>query len=157
MLFRSCQNDTTQHPQDASSVYYHNTFQSLGLSWKVDKLAQVVKHARPEYYRNMRGYIRALAPKSTYGDSWTEQDGLINRLAELSDVKCLYPYVPRAFHAGFVGYNRRGTPLDGSREERIAALKSMSAEDMNNHAIEYKDITPIDTIIDHQVKEYVLK
>jgi hypothetical protein len=149
-----CQNDSAEYPKEPDSVYYHNTFQSLGLSWKLDKLKLVAQHAKPEYYRNMKGYIRALNPKSVYGTNWTEQDGLINRLVESSDVKCLYPYVGRAYHAGFVGYNRRGVPLDGTLEERVATLKSMTQDEMNERAMEYKDIKPIDLLIDYKVKQF---
>lgn len=152
-----CQNDPTQYEQNPAAVYHHHTFQSLGLSWKPKNLKLVADHAKPEYYRNMKGYIRAMAPNSKYGTSWSEQDGLINRLVEVNNVQCMYPYVGRAYHAGFVGYNRRGRPLEGSLEERVQTLKTMSKEDMNERAIEYKDIESIDCSIDHGVKEFILK
>lgn len=152
-----CQNDATQYPQEPESVYYHSTFQSLGISWKLDRLREVVKHARPEYYRSMNSYIRSLNPTSEYGMMWTEQDGLINRLVEMSDTKCMYPYIGRAYHAGFVGYNRPGEALVGSLSERIEKLKSMSKEEMNSHARVYKDIAPVDLETDYMVSEYKLK
>lgn len=152
-----CQDDDKTHEYDPSSVYCHPTFQSLGISWRVDKVKEVAKHARPEYYGNNQEYIKSLAPHSKYGMQWTEQDGLIKRLVELSGSKCMFPYVPRAFHAGFVGYNRQGTPLTGSREERVKMLKQMSQQDMNDRATEYKDITSIDTDLDHKTMEFTLK
>lgn len=152
-----CQNDPNPKEKEPASIYYHSTFQSLGLSWKPSMLSKVTAHARPEYYRNMKGYIRSLAPKSVYGHSWTEQDGLINRILELSPNKCIYPFIPRAYHAGFVGYNRRGTPLQGTHEERLAALRKMTAAEMNARAEEYKDITPIECEKDYAVERFELK
>jgi hypothetical protein len=150
------QNDSNTYPSEANKVYYFDSFQSLGLSWKPDKLEFVVEHATPVYYRNVNWYIRTKFPNSKYGTQWSEQDGVINRVLEKQTDKMLYPYVPRAYHAGFVGYNRKGQPLSGSLPQRIAKLESMTAEEMNNMAEVYKDITPIDLNVNHNVTNFIL-
>lgn len=149
------QNDKRELPSDTSLVYYHKNFQSLGLSWKPEKLHKVIKHALPQYYGYMLQYIKRQFPKSSLGDSWSEQDGLVNRICEQDNLKCLYPYVGRAYHAGFVGYNRPGNTLTGSLEERVNKLKSMNESEMNEMAREYKDIKKID-LSGHDVKEFIL-
>jgi hypothetical protein len=147
----------TVYPAEPESVYHHFGYQSLGVSFKPRHLSTIVKHAGLDFYRHMLSYVRRHFPKSRYGNAWCEQDGLINRIAETSPVQPLYPYVPRAYHAGFVGYNRQGKPLEGSLPDRINTLKTMTAEEMNDRALQYKDITKIPLEVDYGVQQYVLK
>jgi hypothetical protein len=151
------QNDATGREQDPAAVYYHAAFQSLGLSWKIDRLREVTKHARPEYYSDMWGYVQDLACGSAEARHYPEQDGLINQLVDLNGLRCMYPFVPRAFHAGFVGYNRPGRPLEGPLKQRAASLIAMSADEMNDRASKYKDISPINLTVDHRVTRFVLR
>jgi hypothetical protein len=150
------QNDKREMTNDPSAVYYHPNYQSLGVSWKIANLLKVIPHACTQYYAAMLPYVKRLNPSSSLGSSWAEQDGLINRLAELNDLKCMFPHLGRAFHAGFVGYNRAGLPLEGNREARVAKLREMSQEDMNNRAIRYKDII-FCPLHGNDVKEFTIK
>ena len=60
--------------------------------------------------------------------AFIEQDGLIQRLLIDSELLMLVPRCPRAFHAGFVGYNRQSVKDKAndivaiSLQERHAAL-----------------------------------
>jgi hypothetical protein len=139
-----------------SDVYRFGKYQSLGVSWRPNHLAEVIQHAKMEYYSANERYLMRKFPKSAFGSMWTEQDGLINRIMEAGVHTAIYPTVPRAYHAGFIGYNRKGSQLPGCLEERVALLKSMTAEEMNAKADIYKDITPIDLNVDHKVQEYHL-
>ena len=150
------QNDDRKHPDEPESVYYHMGYQSLGVSFKLDSIAKIVEHATPALYQNMLRYVKTHFPNSKYGNMWTEQDGVINRIAERNPVHSLYCYSPRAYHAGFVGYNRRGTALEGSREARVAKLRSMSDKEMNDLAGEYKDITRCN-LDGYSVDKFVLR
>lgn len=150
------QNNQTPYPPEPESVYHHIAYQSLGVSFKASTLEKILPHARPEFYRSMQRYVIANFRDSRYGSGWTEQDGLINRIAEKSPVHMLYPFVPRAFHAGFVGYNRKGKPLQGNLQERVAKLKAMSDQEMNELAAEYKDITRCH-LEGYEVQDFVLK
>jgi hypothetical protein len=151
------QNDVSQYPPDASSVYYHPAFQSLGLSWRVDRLDVITAHAQPDYYGNMTAYLKSIAPESRHADGNSEQDGLINRLVEMSPIKCLYPYLGRAYHAGFVGYNRHGRQVTGPLPRKVAALRSMPQDEMNARASARKDIRSIDLTMDYDVRQFVLR
>jgi hypothetical protein len=143
--------------KDPSHVYRHGKYQSLGVSWRPKYLSEVIKHAKIEYYSANERYLTRTFPKSAFGSMWSEQDGLINRIMEAGEHTAIYPTVPRAYHAGFIGYNRKGSQLPGRLEERASLLRSMTGEEMNAKAEVYKDITPIDTTIDYGVTEYQLK
>ena len=140
---------------DPSSVYYYSMFQSLGLSWKIDKLKYLMGMVKPGYYGNMTKHLSMMFPNSKFGTKWCEQDGLINRVMEAYSLKGLYPIVPRAYHAGFIGYNRPATSIQGGLKDRIDCLKNMSIEEMNNRAKIYKDIKPC-SLDDYGVKDFNL-
>ena len=150
------QNLSTESNEDSSAVYYHPSFQSLGISWKYDNLKKVVKHANARYYRNPTGYLRNQFPNSAKTNH-TEQDGLIWRVMVQGNHQCLFPNVARCSHLGFVGYNRKGKPLEGTLAERVAKLRTMTATECNDRADVYKDITPIDLNIDYGVTDFVLR
>jgi hypothetical protein len=136
------QNTNEELSNDPNIIYYGNKFQSLGISWKLHNLEKVINHANCNYYSNMQRYLYKTFPKSTYGGNWPEQDGLINRIMEQDKLQAIYPHVARAFHAGFIGYNRPGENLKGTLEERIHLLKTMNKDEMNNRAKLHKDINP---------------
>lgn len=85
-------------------------YASIGVCWKKQKLAEVVKHACPEYYQDMTKYAFTHFPDNRFAECFTEQDGLIMRI--LHDVKgnVAWPYVPRCFHFGTFGYHRLRSP-----------------------------------------------
>jgi len=81
----------------------------------------IAPHVNMAYFRRPKRYIRRHFPASTVGLGFVEQDGLIRRVQEQSQQSIAYPCVPRAFHAGYYGYNRPGG-LDGSLQERVQRL-----------------------------------
>lgn len=131
-------------------VYLFSSFQSLGISWKLQNLKKITQLANIHFYRNPSAYLKKTFPNNPI--SHIEQDGAIQKVREKENGQGLFFNVPRAFHAGFHGYNRSGRPLEGTLEERVAALKSMSQDEMNARAHDYKDITPIDLRKDYGVK-----
>jgi hypothetical protein len=134
------QNDKDDLNGGPELVYCKNIYQSLGVSWKPRVLQTVLTHAKNDYYRNRKNYLLRNFPKSRFGSGWDEQDGLINRLVELKNHKCLFPFVPRAFHAGFTGYNRPGNNLPGTLANRVQKLLTMTDDEMNAYARSIKDI-----------------
>lgn len=133
-----------------SMLYARPVFASIGLSVGREALDLIVSLAQPEYYENPEGFIA----KRFYGGNmsstmvgshdlvhtygtprqWTEQDGVINRLMIEHEAVSLLPRCPRAFHAGFVGYNRKhetSNDLSGtSLESRYKELAALSADEM---------------------------
>jgi hypothetical protein len=81
----------------------------------------IAPHVCMAYMKHPKRYIRREFPHSRIGLGFVEQDGLIRRIQEGSELPIGWPCVPRAFHAGFYGYNRSGG-LAGSLEQRIRQL-----------------------------------
>lgn len=134
----ACRNQNLQGEPPAAA-YYHPSYQSLGVSFQHDVAEKIIKHEKPLYYGDMVGYCRRLWPGSSIPPGHAEQDGLINRIRENLNAETIYPEKPRAFHAGFHGYNRRGGKLTGTVEERSAKILSMNSDEMNALAHTMKD------------------
>ena len=113
----------------ASMVYAKPVFSSIGLSLRRETLDEIVPMADPEYYEDPAAYIArrfysknmtsaahgSHHLKDSYGtaDQFTEQDGILNRLLIENEAVSVLPRCPRAFHAGFVGYNRKHEKSNG--------------------------------------------
>ena len=83
-------------------------------------------------------------PYSKLPPNNAEQDGLLDRLVEDSGAGVAYPWMPRAYHAGFIGYHRNGLRLPGSPIDQADRLLSMTTEELNSAAYSYPDHTAID-------------
>lgn len=87
-------------------------------------LAHIVPHAVPEYYRNMKEYLDRAYPGSfRRGGGHYEQDGLVLRVCEAQQGRCVWPRRPRAIHAGFRGYHMSEQRLKGSLEDQVAVIE----------------------------------
>ncbi len=135
---------------DPTAVYQHHSYQSLGVSFRPGVVRQFTQHAQQFYYRTPAQYCQSRFPASAIPPGHCEQDGLINRVREATGGATAYPATPRAYHAGFYGYNRRGgwtEPGDGTHEtseQRGERLLTMSADTLNLRARHYKDLATTD-------------
>lgn len=113
-------------------------YASIGVCWRREKLEPVVKHARPEYYSDLGGYLNRTFPNNRFSDSFTEQDGLIMRVLGEQHGNIAWVYIPRCYHVGFNGYNRpRGPRLSYSEiQETIHNQEKIRAADLDFHDIE---------------------
>jgi hypothetical protein len=123
--------------RDAQMVYAKPYYSSIGVSFDMVTLNKIVELALPRYYDDPAAFItwrfgsNDSFMERTYGDGkiQIEQDGLISRLVVEEMAVSVTPRCPRAFHAGFIGYNREssskndlvGTTLV-SRYEELASL-----------------------------------
>lgn len=85
---------------------------------------QIAPHVNLAYMRSPKKYLRRHFPFSHVGLGFVEQDGLLRRIQEQSDLPIAYPCLPRAYDAGFYGYNRPGG-LGGEWRERVRALDAI--------------------------------
>jgi hypothetical protein len=143
-------------PADPCAVYAHSYYQSVCPSLPISAVQRIVAHAQPAYYSEPERYLQAHFPSSRWGNFRREQDGLIDRIMEQTQDKQLYPYLPRAMHAGFVGENRPGWGLTGSVDTRLRALRTLSEQAMNDRALVYKDTQSIN-FSGAQAQQIVLK
>lgn len=138
----ACRN---QNGSGAGAAYRHPSYQSLGVSLRSETVATLGRHAVPDYFRDMVGYCRWAFPDSAIPPGHAEQDGLINRIREARGGRTVYAARPRAYHAGFYGYNRAGTPLtEGTIAERARRILEMSSEELNRRAGPLKDHEVVD-------------
>lgn len=107
-------------------------FSSIGVCWRRESLAHLVKHATAEYYRNMGHYLARTFPRSPIPPGqWTEQAGVITRmLHETCNRWVAWPLQRRCSHVGVSGYHRpNGFRFGGRLDERISALRRAVATD----------------------------
>lgn len=114
-------------PDSADPQIYYLTvgdYCSLGVCFESSIITQLLAaHVTRSYFANPGAYCAEQFPGSHVGEAYVEQDGLIRRIQESQGQAhpIAYPYRPRAYHAGYVGYHRRGS-LSGSLRERIRAV-----------------------------------
>ncbi|MGH8207522.1 MAG: hypothetical protein ACRETK_12180 [Steroidobacteraceae bacterium] len=104
--------------------YYRSTSDYCSLGVCLDRriiTGLIAAHVNMQYFGKPKRYLRRHFPASAVSLGFVEQDGLIRRIQEKSQLPLAYPCMPRAFHAGFYGYNRPGG-IDGSLQERIRIL-----------------------------------
>lgn len=141
----ACRNQNLLRPV-TEAAYLHPSYQSLGVSFRPEVAEMIARHDGGLYYGDMVGYCRKVFPGSIIPAGHAEQDGLINRIRESLGGRTAYAIRPRAFHAGFHGYNRNdGQPLSqGTTAERAARILAMTSEEMNALAGNLKDHEVID-------------
>ena len=147
-----------------SAVVVRRHYTSVALSFDTASLDSVVRHATKRYYEGPVEYITAewgeqgFAADEFYGvmraTDYTEQDGLLNRDTRSHQWWTLSPRCPRAFHAGFTGYNRRAKADDSGGSDRhvdfytrFEELVEMSPSQMvsaaKEHCPECHDVVPV--------------
>lgn len=95
-------------PVEGSEEYYtHDSYQSLGVCFHKSTISDyIVPHIVDEYFTDPMKYVSDKFPNASIGNIWAEQDGLIRRIQEEVSNHVSFPIYPKAFHAGFYGYNR---------------------------------------------------
>lgn len=137
-------------PDQEDSIYAHVSYQSIGVSFRPEPLSQVVQHAQHPYFASPVAYCRKHWPNSAINPNNAEQDGLIHRMIEASGRPTIYPFSPRAYHAGFVGYHRNGSLPAGTIEQRAATLLRMTTAELNAAAHTYPDHVAVDLDADRK-------
>lgn len=140
-MFLACGPSPEPHP---GRVSVSPRYQSLGVSFRPDRLAAILPHMVPGYFGNPIGYCRVAFPHSRLPRDNAEQDGLLDRLVEASGTGVVYPWTPRAYHAGFIGYHRHGLHLPGDPVSQADRLLAMTADELNAAAYSYPDHVTVD-------------
>jgi hypothetical protein len=134
-------------PPDEETLYRWGHYQSIGVSFRLGKLSSIVPHVSHKYFQAPVSYCKRLFPDSKIFSHNAEQDGLINRIVEATGQDVAFPTVPRAYHAGFSGYHRKGEDLKGQDLEGMAdQLLMMGEDELNRRAQSYPDhrVIPLD-------------
>lgn len=133
------QNYREDPPADLDALYLNNQYQSVAVSFRPAMLALAKPHMIPRYYKTPVEYCRAKFRSSRIPPANAEQDGLLNRIVEAGGLNVAYAARPRAYHAGFVGYHRKGATLTGHVHDQADQLLAMTTEQMNAAAHSYPD------------------
>ncbi|HWG76854.1 MAG TPA: hypothetical protein VN660_08680 [Steroidobacteraceae bacterium] len=114
-------------PDSADPEIYYLTSEdycSLGVCFERSVISTLIApHVTRAYFADPRSYCQCTFPASRIGAGYVEQDGLIRRVQESqgNTRPIAYPYRPRGFHAGYVGYHRPGT-IPGNLAQRIGQI-----------------------------------
>ena len=84
-------------------------------------LEMIAPHVNISYFRRPKRYLRRHFPHSAVSLAFVEQDGLIRRIQEGSGRPLVYPCLPRAYHAGYYGYNRAGG-VEGCLADKVRRI-----------------------------------
>ena len=139
--------ETTGDP----GAYYltSDDYCSLGVCFTAERIrTDILPHHHRPYYINPVGYCRRGFRGRSFGDAFSEQDGLIRRIQWKGNAQIAFPDVPRAYHAGFYGYNR-GHKRGGTITERIELVGSVIYDEprMKEEAARpeyFEDSRPVD-------------
>jgi hypothetical protein len=117
-------NTNRRVPDSSEAEIYYLTSEdycSLGVCFERSVIGTLIApHVTRAYFSDPRSYCQRAFPDSRIGAGYVEQDGLIRRIQESQGVRrpIAYPYRPRGFHAGYIGYHRPGS-IPGTLAERI--------------------------------------
>ncbi len=118
-----------------SAIYRHTSYQSIGTSHKAEFLPGVLEHACRAYYENPNDYCARVLDDPDLPYDASSQCDLIHRVTRRRVWWTIYPFVPRAFHVGWVGCGRpNGARLGGSWQDSAAKILDMSEKKMNELA-----------------------
>jgi len=121
---------------DDEGMYYTSDgdYASIGICYRKEVIQDIIAiHANASYYGDMFGYIGRVVGFEPYGKSWPEQAGMIRRLQLRSGKPIAFPYIPRAFHAGYYGKNR-------GRDNRPYGTIHEKSEQVREIAFNYENL-----------------
>jgi len=114
---------------DDEGMYYTSDgdYASIGICYRKEVIEKLIAiHANASYYGDMFGYIGRVVGFDPYGKTWSEQAGMIRRIQLRSGLPIAFPYVPRAFHAGYYGKNRKADKPYGTIQEKSEQVRAVA-------------------------------
>jgi hypothetical protein len=130
----ACENiflpDETRVQQRENSVYLSGAFQVWGSSYRPDRVEKILKRLRPEYFADMGKAMAAEFGEANMLRTGALYDGVMaNDLAQ-QGMHVTFPFVPRAYHAGFEGLSYGDMALTGPAGEQAEAILGMSGDEL---------------------------
>lgn len=131
-------------------------YSSIGVCWKREKLAEIVKHATPEYYAYPPAYLAKHFPRSPIPpNQWVEQAGLIMRVLLAGAGTVAWAARPRCAHVGIKGYHRRnGHVFAGTLTQRIERLReAITTGQIKQLGPDFDDINTLEETLPWEAKK----
>jgi hypothetical protein len=165
-LFCSCAWVFNQHMPISEQVYFVPWVYIPQLSIRREKLALVVEHLNPFYYRDMWGYMKEYFPENPLNAMYPnvvhyEIDGLIQRIIMKDRSQAAWDGIAHVAHMGFAGYNRGGMEAyeemfdSGSFVRRVARIEEFIADPYWRASIFGKEI--VHREIGHELQKRTTK
>lgn len=130
----ACENiflpDEVKVPQRANAVYLSGAFQVWGSSYRPERVERILRRLRPGYFSDMGKAVAAEFGEANMLRTGALYDGVMaNDLAQ-QGLHVAFPFVPRAYHAGFEGLSYGDMALTGPAEEQADAILAMSGDEL---------------------------
>jgi len=110
----------------------------------------IEQHFTVDYFTNPGLYCLKQFPDNYLKGNFCEQDGLTKRIMMKAGMRSIFPDVPRAYHAGFYGYNRYQA-RESTYEKRLEKVRDICFDPVKMEAAclpgYYKDSQPVDLTI----------
>lgn len=136
-------------------------YQGLGVAFRPSAwISAMSQYLVPEYFDNPVGYCKANFKSVVCGEAFAEQDGLQRRVIERNGLKIAYPHVPRCFHSGIYGYNRKRSEMNWPYEKKLLFLRTTIFDPAKMETYDkYNDSMPVplDTSHDRAIREDLWK
>jgi hypothetical protein len=140
-IFAACGWVFNRHAPIVEENLFQPWYYAIGTSFMRDKLCGIIRHASPDYYADMAGYIEKHFPNSKlnspFGIMHFEHDGLIQRVladrpgqlaVSCSIAKCCHMGFVRSYGAGDPNQEllvAMGLPPETPLEKRILRVESL--------------------------------
>jgi hypothetical protein len=99
---------------------------SCGVGYPRATIEKIIPHIKDEYFRDMSKYVIEKFPNFTGDATFSEQDGLLQRIMLDESEHFVYWAVPeKAYHIGWWGYHRNTNAPVGDLDERIKYVKTV--------------------------------
>lgn len=130
----ACENiflpDDARIPWIDDAAYLSGAFQVWGSSYRPGRVESILKRLRPGYFSDMGVAVGEEFGEENMLRTGALYDGVMaNDMAELK-LHVAFPFVARAYHAGFGGLSYGDTSVDGSPNEQAEAILAMSGDEL---------------------------
>lgn len=130
----ACENiflpDDAEVADQPDSVYLSGAFQVWGSSYRPQRVASILERVRPGYFADMgKAMTEEFGEENALRTGYLYDGVMANDLAE-RELHVVFPFTPRAYHAGFEGLSYGDMALTGPAEEQADAILEMSGEEL---------------------------
>lgn len=117
-------------PQRTDAVYLSGAFQVWGSSYRPQRVDRILRRLRPNYFPAMwDAMVEEFGEKNTARTGPLYDGVMANDMAQ-GRQHVVFPFAPRAYHAGFEGLSYGDMALTGSVQEQADAILAMSGEEL---------------------------
>lgn len=130
----ACENiflpDDAQAPDKPHAVYLSGAFQVWGSSYRPHRVESILKRLKPNYFPEMQAAMVAEFGEANTLRTGPLYDGVMANDMAATGAPGVFPFVPRAYHAGFEGVSYGNKALPGTTAEQAHQILRMSGDEL---------------------------